>query len=314
MSAEPDEQDAFYRLVALEEHLTSELENPWADAEATRVSEGLKTTYTKEVEECYAFLIRKLGEFKTTMYVRMNILFLLDKFCTGRKEDEPNAYDVIYEEMNKKLERIIAGVLEIDYSEPINKRPNGNLGWTRKIMAGWRKRGLFETEVLDAIDQKIAIAETATDPPVEEGTKLDEEKMDRRMDADRERAKRDKEERFLRQALDPLEPVSEAWFIHTPDLIPRIDDFYANAPSTISDEAYELLQTENFKYRVSGRMEIYEPPMSSRPPAPSLTATYPTARSGQSPYYMASAYNGASSSSGYRSVPYYSGSHSGSYP
>ncbi|KAJ3175838.1 hypothetical protein HDU87_005666 [Geranomyces variabilis] len=278
-------------------YLATELEQSWTDADVVRVRDKLMTTYGSDADEFYALMMHKLEDHRVQMFARMNILFIFDKFCVMSAEREEqrrqaarrngngsahhveekdadyerawSQYRGVYTKMQTDLEKIVFLVLEISAGpEPPNRRPNSNVTWTKKILEGWARRELFPNDVLTAIEARIKDAmDLDWDANDSQAHKYDDEKMDRRMDADRERQKKDKEDFFVQRALPPLSAVSDAWFItmdSTDGHVLDVSEYWATASNPLSEQERERMHRENSKKHFAGRMECYDASLRRR--------------------------------------------------
>ncbi|KAJ3170745.1 hypothetical protein HDU88_008648 [Geranomyces variabilis] len=287
-------------------YLATELEQSWTDADVVRVRDKLMTTYGSDADEFYALMMHKLEDHRVQMFARMNILFIFDKFCVMSAEREEqrrqaarrngngsaadyveekdadyerawSQYRGVYTKMQLELEKIVFLVLEISGGpEPPNRRPNSNVTWTRKILEGWARRELFPHTVLTAIEARIKEAmDLDWDANDSQAHRYDDEKMDRRMDADRERQKKDKEDFFVQRALPPLSAVSDAWYItmdSSDGHVLDVSEYWATASTPLSEQERQRMHRENSKKHFAWRMECYDVSMRRRlqPEPPSL--------------------------------------------
>ncbi|KAI9001693.1 hypothetical protein BC832DRAFT_593985 [Gaertneriomyces semiglobifer] len=255
-SPDPDSmvpEDTFHRLVAMDEYLSAEMDLPWTDGDVQRVRDSICNRYKGDADSVYGMVINKLMSPKTHVFARMNLLFLLDKFCIDNFTATDRPFHTLYSSVAKDLVRICNWVLDIGDAEPPNRPANANIAWMRKVLAGWRRRGMFDGDTLARVDSRICASEALAEIPFEDGPKYDDEKIDRRMDADRDRQKQEREDWFARRISDSWEELPDTWFlsssINYEDL--RIHEFWLASPDELTSEDLECISRENEKYRIS---------------------------------------------------------------
>ncbi|KAI8921307.1 hypothetical protein DFJ77DRAFT_158869 [Powellomyces hirtus] len=266
--------------------------------------------------------MHKLDDSTVNMFTRLNILFILDKFCIltserqkrqrhrfngngnshhNEAEDDhdqeqerlASLYDLVYTRMQSDVAKYVYLVLEMEAPpRELTKPPNGNAHWAKRIIRGWKRRELFPsaplTEIEERIDLAAAVEETPDDP---HRPTYDDEKLDRRMDADRERQKKDKEDVYVQRAQQPLHDVQDDWFLTMPpESELDVSEYWASARPPFSDAEFACMETENAKYAYSSNVELYEPrapreAQSIAPPMPPQRSPPPlTGHAGYPPY------------------------------
>ncbi|KAJ3156678.1 hypothetical protein HDU86_003902 [Geranomyces michiganensis] len=204
-------------------------------------------------------------------------------------------YRGVYAKMQTELEKIVYLVLEITPGpEPPSRRPNSNATWTKKILEGWARRELFPNTLLASIEARIkqamdldweyAVINYESSFMIRElmptsdsardslAHKYDDEKMDRRMDADRERVRMIDFPLLWDRPFSNI-TVSDAWFItmepsegHVLD----VSEYWVTASAPLSEQERLRMHRDNSKKHFAGRMECYDSTLRRRPDPPPL--------------------------------------------
>ncbi|KAJ1973958.1 hypothetical protein H4R35_003849 [Dimargaris xerosporica] len=135
-------------------------------------------------EDLYQCILEQLDSASIT--ARMNILSLIDAICTLSVKASSSHYLML---VKRDLETIITKVV------PLGKEGDVNVVATRQILESWRKRRVFGREpLLDDLDAQLAKRVTGLDRK----TDMKDTDILKRIEEDRERHKRSKEEIWVR--------------------------------------------------------------------------------------------------------------------
>ncbi|TPX73000.1 hypothetical protein SpCBS45565_g00127 [Spizellomyces sp. 'palustris'] len=269
------DEDAYHRLVSMDDYITNEMEQPWTDAEVQRVRDKLYNNYRRDAEKIYECVLGKLESKETHMFSRMNLLFILDKLCTESANQKSHDFYAIWKGMKNNLVKVVNLVLEIGEDDPPSRSANANVVWAKKILMGWHRRGLFPDEDITLCEKRIDQAEALDETAYEDAVRYEDEKIDRRMDADRERQKKDREDALLQNALEPWAKVSDDWFINLPDdQVLDVSEFWITASEELTEDDYNMMEIDNEKFRISA-MELLQRAQGYTSTSPSVDATSP---------------------------------------
>ncbi|KAF9092515.1 hypothetical protein BGX23_004227 [Mortierella sp. AD031] len=174
-------------------------------------------------EDLYSCIIEELEQTKS-LNTRMNIFYVLDSICHQSHKAGFSGYiDLI----QKNLPKIIECVT------PSGPKGNVNVAGTKKILELWRARKLFSDSALDKVEKPLLSRELGANAPTSFDTGFTKDDILKRMDEDRERHKRIREEIWIRPAEeDPGAEFLQYW-----------DDM-----SDLDEVDYEDMEGENEKY------------------------------------------------------------------
>ncbi|KAF9121337.1 hypothetical protein BGW39_010597 [Mortierella sp. 14UC] len=159
-----------------------------------------------------------------SLNTRMNIFYVLDSICHQSHKAGFSGYiDLI----QKNLPRIIECVT------PSGPKGNVNVAGTKKILELWRVRKLFSESALDKVEKPLLSRELGANAPASFDTGFTKDDILKRMDEDRERHKRIREEIWIR----PSDEDPGAEFLQ-----------YWDEVSDLDEVDYEDMEAENEKY------------------------------------------------------------------
>ncbi|KAF9901318.1 hypothetical protein EC991_006274 [Linnemannia zychae] len=159
-----------------------------------------------------------------SLNTRMNIFYVLDSICHQSHKAGFSGYiDLI----QKNLPKIIECVT------PSGPKGNVNVAGTKKILELWRARKLFSESALDKVEKPLLARELGANAPASFDTGFTKDDILKRMDEDRERHKRIREEIWIR----PSEEDPGAEFLQNWDEVSDLDEV-----------DYEDMEAENEKY------------------------------------------------------------------
>ncbi|KAF9180189.1 hypothetical protein BGZ50_006393 [Haplosporangium sp. Z 11] len=121
----------------------------------------------------------------------------------------------------------------IECVTPSGPKGNVNVAGTKKILETWRNRKLFPANVIEKVEKPLLSRELGANAPASSETGFTKDDILKRMDEDRERHKRIREEIWIR----PADEDPEAEFLQNWDEVSDIDDV-----------DYEDMECENEKY------------------------------------------------------------------
>ncbi|KAI8150200.1 CTD kinase subunit gamma CTK3-domain-containing protein [Fennellomyces sp. T-0311] len=165
-------------------------------------------------EDLYSCLLEQLD--KASINARVNIVYVLDAiFAISHKVRFKGYHDLT----RKDLPRIIETVV------PNDAKGSVNIGNTRKILDNWRRRSYFDSETIDQVEKPLLDREAAaagSSQTAGEGG-FSKEDMLRRMEEDRERHKRFREEVWIRSAEESVDAEFQQLWESTEPLVPETD-------------------------------------------------------------------------------------------
>ncbi|KAF9925063.1 hypothetical protein FBU30_005112 [Linnemannia zychae] len=174
-------------------------------------------------EDLYNCIIEELEQTKS-LNTRMNIFYVLDSIChQSHKAGFTGYIDLI----QKNLPKII------EYVTPSGPKGNVNVAGTKKILELWRARKLFSDSALDKVEKPLLSRELGANAPTVSDIGFTKDDILKRMDEDRERHKRIREEIWIR----PSDEDPGAEFLQNWDDVSDLDDV-----------DYEDMEAENEKY------------------------------------------------------------------
>ncbi|KAK3826734.1 MAG: CTD kinase subunit gamma CTK3-domain-containing protein [Linnemannia gamsii] len=174
-------------------------------------------------EDLYNCIIEELEQTKS-LNTRMNIFYVLDSICHQSHKAGFSGYiDLIQKNLSKIIECVT----------PSGPKGNVNVAGTKKILELWRVRKLFSDSALDKVEKPLLSRELGANAPTSFDTGFTKDDILKRMDEDRERHKRIREEIWIR----PSEEDPGAEFLQNWDEVSDIDEV-----------DYEDMEGENEKY------------------------------------------------------------------
>ncbi|KAG0329104.1 hypothetical protein BGZ99_003488 [Dissophora globulifera] len=174
-------------------------------------------------EDLYSCIIEQLEQ-TPSINARMNIFYVLDSVC---HQSQKSGFSGYMELIQKNLPKIIECVA------PSGPKGNVNVAGTKKILESWRVKKLFPESAIDKVEKPLSARELGANAPTATDTGLTKDDILRRMDEDRERHKRIREEIWIR----PSDEDSAAEFKQNWDEVSDLDD-----------NDYENMETENEHY------------------------------------------------------------------
>ncbi|KAJ8657231.1 hypothetical protein O0I10_007047 [Lichtheimia ornata] len=173
--------------------------------------------HRKVAEDLYRCLVDELEQ--ASINARLNIVYVLDAiFALSHKARFTGYHDLT----RKDLTRIIEAVV------PNDSKGIVNVANTRKIINNWRRRGYFEPSELDEAEKPLREREASASSQTggskaDEGGGFSKEDMLRRMEEDRERHKRFKEDLWIRPSDESLDAEFQQLWDNTEALVPEND-------------------------------------------------------------------------------------------
>ncbi|KAG0201123.1 hypothetical protein BGX28_005954 [Mortierella sp. GBA30] len=179
--------------------------------------------YRHLYEDLYSCIIEELEQ-TSSINARMNIFYVLDSIChQSHKAGFPGYMELI----QRNLAKIIGFVT------PSGPKGNVNVAGTKKILDTWRKKKLFPGNIIDKVEEPLLSRELGANAPATTETGFTKDDILKRMDEDRERHKRIREEIWIRPSdEDPGAEFEQYW----------------NDVEDIEDVDYEDMEGENEKY------------------------------------------------------------------
>ncbi|KAI9270496.1 CTD kinase subunit gamma CTK3-domain-containing protein, partial [Phascolomyces articulosus] len=164
-------------------------------------------------EDLYSCLLEQLD--KASINARVNIVCVLDAILEISNKARFKGYQDL---TRQDLARIIETVV------PNNAKGNVNIGSTRKILDNWRRHNYFDSSAIDIVEKPLLDREAAaaSSQIASEGG-FSKEDMLRRMEEDRERHKRFREEVWIRPAGEPIDAEFQQLWESTEPLVPETD-------------------------------------------------------------------------------------------
>ncbi|KAF9978350.1 hypothetical protein BGZ73_002733 [Actinomortierella ambigua] len=173
-------------------------------------------------EDLYSCIIEEMDQ-TSSINTRMNLFYVLDSICQHSHKARFSGYiDLV----RKNLASIITKVT------PSGPKGDVNVAATRKVLDTWRTRKIFPENVIEQVQTPLLSRGLATKAPTAE-TGLTQDDIIRRMEEDRERHKRIREEIWIRPQ---DEDVHGEFLQHWDDV------------SDMDEKDYEELVAENAKH------------------------------------------------------------------
>ncbi|CEG64016.1 hypothetical protein G6F70_001344 [Rhizopus microsporus] len=175
--------------------------------------------HRKLSEDLYSCLIEVLEQASTN--ARLNIIYVLDAIFSASQKSNFTGY---IELTRPDLPRIIHAVVANDAKGVVNV-PN-----TQKIINHWKRKGLFESHILEEAEKPLLEREQSSNT-TSTNESFSKQDILRRMEEDRERHKRMKEEIWIR----PPEEAKNAEF----------EEFWKSIDKLNPDVDYDQMMFEN---------------------------------------------------------------------
>ncbi|KAF9347559.1 hypothetical protein BGX26_000968 [Mortierella sp. AD094] len=174
-------------------------------------------------EDLYSCIIEELEQ-APSINARMNIFYVLDSICHQSHKAGFSGYiDLIQRNLPKIIECVT----------PSGPKGNVNIAGTKKILEQWRSKKLFQDSVIDKVEIPLLSRDLGASAPAITDAGFSKDDILKRMDEDRERHKRIREEIWIRPYdEDPDAELSQNW----------------EETSDLEDNDYEDIETENEKY------------------------------------------------------------------
>ncbi|KAG0012714.1 hypothetical protein BGZ80_011563 [Entomortierella chlamydospora] len=155
---------------------------------------------------------------------RMNLFYVLDSICHQSHKAGFSGYiDLIQRNLPKIIECVT----------PSGPKGNVNVAGTKKVLEQWRSKKLFQDSVIDKVEIPLLSRDLGASAPAITDAGFSKDDILKRMDEDRERHKRIREEIWIR----PSDEDSDAEFSQNWE-----------ETSDLEDNDYEDIETENEKY------------------------------------------------------------------
>ncbi|KAJ1988220.1 hypothetical protein GGI25_005454 [Coemansia spiralis] len=139
---------------------------------------------------------------------RLNILFVIDAVLQSSKASRTG--DQSWAELlQKDIVQIVKDVI------PESAGGDSNVPQVRKVVAGWRRKAVFDKTIMGALEKLLANRAGADGGAVESGLKHQE--IIRRIEEDRERHKRHKEDVWIRPVDEQPESELKSYWETTSD-------------------------------------------------------------------------------------------------
>ncbi|KAG1469656.1 hypothetical protein G6F56_003133 [Rhizopus delemar] len=166
--------------------------------------------HRKLSEDLYSCLIEELEQASTN--ARLNIIYVLDAIFSASQKSKFTGYVDL---TRPDLPRIIHAVVANDAKSVVNV-PN-----TQKIMNHWKRKGVFEVNILEEAEKPLLERQKSSVKQVNET--FSKQDILRRMEEDRERHKRIKEEIWIRPPEEPKNAEFEDFWNSIDKLDPEVD-------------------------------------------------------------------------------------------
>ncbi|KAI7871158.1 CTD kinase subunit gamma CTK3-domain-containing protein [Spinellus fusiger] len=204
--------------------------------------------HRKLSEDLYSCLIEELEQ--ASLNARLNIVYVLDAIFSASVKSRFTGYVDL---TKSDLERIIQAVVPNDPKGVVNL-PN-----MRKILHHWKQKRIFDTSDIEKAEKPLLGRETNSHTASSDG--FSKQDILRRMEEDRERHKRLREEIWIRSTEEPPEAEFEQLWENTDGLDLETD--------------YEAMMVENMTRlpHYAWHMMLTQrthPSLSSSPPSNSL--------------------------------------------
>ncbi|KAG0015629.1 hypothetical protein BGZ81_011590 [Podila clonocystis] len=197
-------------------------------------------------EDLYNCIIEALDQ-TPSVNARMNIFYVFDSICQQSSKAGFTGYTDL---IGKNLSSIVESVA------PSGPKGNVNVAGTKKILELWRSKKLFHHGVIDVVEKPLLARELGARSMTSEAGMAKEDIL-RRMDEDRERHKRIREEIWIRPAdEDPSAEFQQDW----------------DEVSDIDEHDYEDIECENNKYLPGFPWDMEFEPSISVAPVPPTTS------------------------------------------
>ncbi|KAI8879904.1 hypothetical protein K501DRAFT_325261 [Backusella circina FSU 941] len=163
-------------------------------------------------EDLYSCIIEQLD--KASINARLNMIYVLDAIFSASQKARFTSY---IELTTRDLVRIVNAVVADDPKGVVNV-PN-----TRKIINNWKRKGYFKTEDIEQAEKPLADRESSSTTVPTSGDSFSKQDILRRMEEDRERHKRLREEIWIRPPEEPKYAEFEEFWNSTEALDPETD-------------------------------------------------------------------------------------------
>ncbi|KAG0053693.1 hypothetical protein BGZ83_000577 [Gryganskiella cystojenkinii] len=158
-------------------------------------------------EDLYNCITEELD--KTSINARMNLLYVLDAISQQSQKVGFKGYiDLIQRNLSRLIETIA----------PAGPKGNVNVAGAKKILESWRTKRLYPESAIVKVERPLLARELGTHAPSTSEAGLSKDDILRRMDEDRERHKRIREDIWIRgPEEDPAAEFLQQWN-EVPDL------------------------------------------------------------------------------------------------
>ncbi|ORZ07066.1 CTD kinase subunit gamma CTK3-domain-containing protein [Lobosporangium transversale] len=174
-------------------------------------------------EDLYSCIIEELEQ-TPSINTKMNIFYVLDSICHQSHKAGFSGYmDLIQRNLHKIIECVT----------PSGPKGNVNVAGTKKILDSWRAKRLFNESVIDKVEKPLLSRDLGANTLSNAEAGFTKDDILKRMDEDRERHKRIREEIWIR----PPDEDSDAEFLQSWDEV-----------SDMEENDYEDIESENEKY------------------------------------------------------------------
>ncbi|KAI8352120.1 CTD kinase subunit gamma CTK3-domain-containing protein [Choanephora cucurbitarum] len=170
--------------------------------------------HRKLSEDLYSCLVEELEQ--ATLNARLNMIYVLDAIFSASQKSKFTGYIDL---TRPDLPRIIHAV--------VANGPKGvvNIPNTQKIISNWKRKQYFEADILEEAERPLIECASNLNPEqcaTEESESMSKDDILRRMEEDRERHKRSREEIWIR----PPDESKDAEFEEIWDSIDVLDPEY----------------------------------------------------------------------------------------
>ncbi|KAF8472104.1 CTD kinase subunit gamma CTK3-domain-containing protein [Kalaharituber pfeilii] len=206
---------------------TSRLSKLSASSQAAKSCAQFALKHKEFHEDLHSCILEQLGS--VPMNTRVNLLYFIEVLCeTGTKQGFDGYMDMI----RKDLFNIIENVVPRDGSGV------ANVGTARRVMGNLLEKSVINQSTKNTIDKLLSERESEADinltanSDTDKKRKFDEKTINQRMNEDRERHKR------LRENIWAIPPPSAE------NMNPEFELFWENC-SDLGEDDYEIMREEN---------------------------------------------------------------------
>ncbi|KAF9435016.1 hypothetical protein BGZ76_007029 [Entomortierella beljakovae] len=174
-------------------------------------------------EDLYSCIVEELEQ-APSINAKMNIFYVLDSIC---QQSHKAGFSGYIDLIQRNLPKII------DTVTPSGPKGNVNVAGTKKVLEIWRIKKLFQENVIDNVEIPLLSRNLGVSGTANTDAAFSKDDILKRMDEDRERHKRIREEIWIR----PNDEDAHAEFLQNWE-----------ETSDLEDNDYEDIEAENEKY------------------------------------------------------------------